>query len=134
MPPLGSCDYLLFMEQHLYSSCFTNVKLISKCSESTLKMKSCVTAKYYYYYNVIIKHIKVIGSCKLNRWRMTVQHSTRGEDGKGANSKEGTGMDPPAEQVGLRGEGWGCRMACCCLLLLGSTFWRDQINVAWFVF
>lgn len=130
MPPLGSCDYLLFMEQHLYSSCFTNIKLISKCSESTLKMKSCVTAKYYYY-NIIIKHIKVTGSCKLNRWRMTVQHNTRGEDGKGANSEEEAGMDP-TEQVGLSGGRAGLQDGQP--LLLRSTSWRDKINVALFVF
>lgn len=65
-------------------------------------MKSCMSAKYYHY-TIIIKHIKVTVSCKLNGWRMTVLHSTRGDDGKGTTSVERAGMDTTTEQVGLMG-------------------------------
>lgn len=65
-------------------------------------MKSCVSAKYNHY-TTIIKHIKVTGSRKLNRWRMTVLRSTRGEDGKGATSAEEASMAAPTEKVSLPG-------------------------------
>lgn len=65
-------------------------------------MKSCVTAKYYHY-TTIIKHIKGTGSHNLNRWRMTVLRSTRGEDGKGATSAEEAGMDATTEKVSFNG-------------------------------
>lgn len=94
--------FLLFMEQHLCNSYFTYVlKLISKCLESTLKMKSCVSPKYYHY-TIIIKHIKVTESCKLNRWRMTVLPSIWKEDDKWTTSTERGAMDISAKQVSLR--------------------------------
>lgn len=68
-------------------------------------MKSCVTAKYNHY-TTIVKHIKITGPRKLNRWRMTVLRSTRAEDGKGAASAEDASMAAPAEKVSLRGRRW----------------------------